>query len=235
MTRRYQQRGPHTPLTVVIDEVPSITLHIKREWETHYPQLVFEGAKARVKTWVLTQSAQVRPLGLEGKGDLRSSLTWLYLGEQAIERCPTCAAQPYPAAIEHRGEVRPIDTSPLPVYARLPVAEQAQWVWQPPEPPRSPIAEDDEGALEQEPGFPHTGNPETDVSASEWAETISALPFSVPDIARLGALLLAGKRKTEIVQAMPGYSGRKHQQYSRYYTQLAHVVGHASTFPDEDE
>jgi hypothetical protein len=222
-------------LNVVIDEVPSITLHIKREWETHYPQLVFEGAKAGIKTWVLTQSAQVRPLGLEGKGDLRSSLTWLYLGEQAIERCPASASQPYPAAIEHRGEVRPIDTSPLPVYARLPVAEQAQWVWQPPEPPRSPIAEDDEGALEQEPGFPHTGNPETDVSASEWAETISALPFSVPDIARLGALLLAGKRKTEIVQAMPGYSGRKHQQYSRYYTQLAHVVGHASTFPDEDE
>jgi hypothetical protein len=231
MTRRYQQRGPHPPLNVVIDEVPSITLHIKREWETHYPQLVFEGAKAGIKSWVLTQSAQVRPLGLEGKGDLRSSLTWLYLGEQAIERCPASASQPYPAAIEHRGEVRPIDTSPLPVYARLPVAEQAQWVWQTPESPRSPIVEDDAGALEQEPAFPHTGNPETDFSASEWAETISALPFSVPDIARLGALLLAGKRKTEIVQAMPGYSGRKHQQYSRYYTQLAHVVG----ADDEDE
>ncbi len=127
MTRRYQQRGPHTPLTVVIDEVPSITLHLKRDWETHYPQLVFEGAKAGIKTWILAQSGQVRPLGLEGKGDLRSSLTWLYLGAQAIERCPACATQAYPAAIEHRGEVRPIDTSPLPVYARLSVDEQAQW------------------------------------------------------------------------------------------------------------
>jgi hypothetical protein len=115
MTRRYQQRGPHPPLNVVIDEVPSITLHIKREWETHYPQLVFEGAKAGIKTWVLTQSAQVRPLGLEGKGDLRSSLTWLYLGEQAIERCPACAAQPYPAAADHR--LRPAPGLPLPLTA----------------------------------------------------------------------------------------------------------------------
>lgn len=126
MTRRYQQRGPHTPLHVVIDEVPSITLHIKREWETHYPQLVFEGAKAGIKTWILTQSAQVRPLGLEGKGDLRDSLLFLYLGPFAIERCPACATQPYPAAIEYRGKIQPIDTSPLPVYARLPVDEQAR-------------------------------------------------------------------------------------------------------------
>jgi hypothetical protein len=131
MTRRYRQRGPHTSLHVVMDEVPSITLHCKRDWETHYPQLVFEGAKANIKTWVLTQSAQVRPLGLEGKGDLRDSLLFLYLGPFALERCPACATQPYPAAIEHRGEVRPIDTSPLPVYARLPVDEQARWAVQP--------------------------------------------------------------------------------------------------------
>jgi hypothetical protein len=92
---------------------------------------VFEGAKAGIKTWVLTQSAQVRPLGLEGKGDLRDSLLFLYLGPFALERCPACATQTYPAAIEYRGEVRPIDTSPLPVYARLPVDEQARWAVQP--------------------------------------------------------------------------------------------------------
>jgi hypothetical protein len=216
-----------------MDEVPSITLHCKRDWETHYPQLVFEGAKANIKTWVLTQSAQVRPLGLEGKGDLRDSLLFLYLGEQALERCPACATQAYPAAIEYRGTIQPIDTSPLPVYARLPVAEQARWLWQPPAPPRSPIAEDDAGALEQEPAFPGVGNAETDISALECSETISDLPFSVPDIARLGALLLAGKRKTEIVQAMPGYSGRKHRIYCAYYATLVQVIG-AHPAADDD-
>jgi hypothetical protein len=30
MTARYQTHGPHPPLTVLIDEVPSITLHGKR-------------------------------------------------------------------------------------------------------------------------------------------------------------------------------------------------------------
>ena len=127
MTRRYRRPGPHPPLAVIIDEVPSITLHRKREWETHYPQLVFEGAKVRLKTWILTQSAQVKPLGLEGKGDLRDSLLFLYLGPFAIEQCPASASQPYPAAIEHRGRIQPIDTTPLPVYAQLPVPEEARW------------------------------------------------------------------------------------------------------------
>lgn len=160
MTRRYQQRGAHTPLTVVIDEVPSITLHIKREWETHYPQLVFEGAKVGIKTWILTQSAQVRPLGLEGKGDLRDSLLFLYLGQFAIEQCPASAAQPYPAAIEYRGEVRTIDTSPLPTFARLPVGEQARWA----SPAVSGNGEDNDAAFE-------TGLPDERASSRETGGT----------------------------------------------------------------
>ncbi|NJK82249.1 MAG: hypothetical protein HC914_21305, partial [Chloroflexaceae bacterium] len=144
MTARYRRRGGHTPLTVVIDEVPSITLHCKRGWETHYPQLVFEGRKVALRTFILTQSAQVKPLGLEGKGDLRESLLFVYLGAFAVEHCPASAAQRFPAAIEWWGQVRAIDTTPLPAYARLPVPEQARW-----EPPMSadtpvPLAADND-------------------------------------------------------------------------------------------
>jgi hypothetical protein len=128
LDQRYQQPAALRRLSIIIDEVPSITLHQKQPWERTYPQLVFEGAKADMRTWILAQSAQVEPLGLKGKGDLRTSLTWLYLGEQAIAQCAACAAQPYPAALEQRGVVLPIDTTPLAVYARLPVDEHAQWM-----------------------------------------------------------------------------------------------------------
>jgi hypothetical protein len=127
MTARYQTRGPHPPLTVLIDEVPSITLHSKRAWETHYPQLVFEGRKVGITTFILAQSTLVKPLGLDGKGDLRTSLLWLYLGDFAIEQCAACAEQPYPAALAYRGKVQPIDTAGILAYARLPIDPSARW------------------------------------------------------------------------------------------------------------
>jgi ABC-type oligopeptide transport system ATPase subunit len=127
MDRRYKSKVQVRPLLVVIDEVPSVTLYAKKAWEEHYPPLVFEGRKVGIHTWVMTQSAQVRPLGLEGKGDLRKSLTWVYLGEFAVEKCPQAADLEFPAAIEFRGRINPIDTSALPTYARLNVQAERQY------------------------------------------------------------------------------------------------------------
>jgi hypothetical protein len=45
--------------------------------------------------------------------------------------------------------------------------------------------------------------------------------FSIEEIARMAAMIACGgKGKTEIVQAMPGYSGRKHKAYAACYDRL---------------
>lgn len=217
MNRRYRRPRPHPPLVAVIDEVPSITLHRRRAWETHYPQLVFEGAKVQITTWVLTQSAQVKPLGLEGKGDLRDSLLFLYLGPFAVEQCPACAGQPYPAAIEHHGQVHAIDTTPLAVYAQLPVPEEAQWhapTAAPHEPPATAPAED---AAPHEP--PATAPPADTPPAGGAADTDARIaPAGAEEIRKLSRALrhaARGAGKHEAIYVGWGLKRGGGPQYKR--------------------
>jgi len=216
MNRRYRRPGPHPPLAVIIDEVPSITLHRKREWETHYPQLVFEGAKVRLKTWILTQSAQVKPLGLEGKGDLRDSLLFLYLGPFAIEQCPACAHQPYPAAIEHRGRIQPIDTTPLPIYAQLPVAPTAAW----PIPTAAPDMPDPDSAPAEDADLrdPSPADEPTAAPAADSHTADSIAPATAEEIRKLSRALRHAARGAGKHEAIYVGWGRKRgggPQYKR--------------------
>ena len=218
MNRRYRRSGPHPPLAIVIDEVPSITLHLKREWETHYPQLVFEGAKVRLKTWVLTQSAQVKPLGLEGKGDLRDSLLFLYLGPFAVEQCPACAGQTYPAAIEHHGQVHAIDTAPLPVYAQLPVLEEARWhvpTAAPDMPDRDTAPAEDADAHEPPATTAPTDTPPADTAADAG---VGIAPAGVAEIRKLSRALrhaARGAGKHEAIYVGWGLKRGGGPQYKR--------------------
>jgi hypothetical protein len=77
---------------------------------------------------------------------------------------------------------------------------------------------------------PETGakdlrNPETGFLASASDFTISEVPFSIEEIAQMAALIACGgKGKTEIVQAMPGYSGRMHKAYAACYDRVREAL-----------
>ena len=130
LTSRYRHMLTHArpaPLTVAIDEVPAIVLHRKATWRNVYPALVFEGRKAGIRTIVIAQSEQVAPLGLDGVGDVRASLCWVYLGAFAVKRCAAAAQMPYPAVLEWIGDPQLIDVCALPAYAKLPISPDALW------------------------------------------------------------------------------------------------------------
>ncbi|NJL06601.1 MAG: hypothetical protein HC911_17205, partial [Chloroflexaceae bacterium] len=131
LKHRYRTLTPTNrpqPLTIAIDEVPAIVLHRKAAWRSVYPSLVFEGRKVGIRTIVIAQSEQVTPLGLDGLGDVRASLCWVYLGAFAAKRMPAAASLPHPAVIEWIGDPQLIDVSPLPAYAKLPIAPAALWL-----------------------------------------------------------------------------------------------------------
>ena len=66
---------------------------------------------------------------------------------------------------------------------------------------------------------------ETSFPASAGDGTISEGIFSFEEIVLIAAMIArGGKGKTEIVQAMPGYSGRKHKVYSAYYDRVREAV-----------
>jgi hypothetical protein len=46
---------------------------------------------------------------------------------------------------------------------------------------------------------------------------LTAIPFSAPDIAIIGARIARGETKTEVVKAMPGYTARRHRTFVTYY------------------
>lgn len=58
--------------------------------------------------------------------------------------------------------------------------------------------------------------------------------FSAPEIARILASIVAGKSKTEIIRAMPGYAGRRHALYAARYEELRRAVDAARISTDPD-
>lgn len=82
MTLRFQQRkkgaGHFEPLTLVVDEIPAITKY-KPEAAAHLQALANEGRKIAIYLMLLSQSVLVKPLGLEGAGDLRANFATVRL------------------------------------------------------------------------------------------------------------------------------------------------------------
>ena len=61
---------------------------------------------------------------------------------------------------------------------------------------------------------------ETGSPARESHIPISDLPFSAGEIARITAQISGGTGKTEIVKAMPRYSGHRHGAYAALYDRI---------------
>ncbi len=132
MTERYEQRAIRPgyqaqPLTIFIDEWPSIQTHCKATASAFITQLAQEGRKVAMRLVMLTQSNRVESLGIAGKGDIRDNFTTLLLAEKALELCPASSALDRPAAMSQNGTMTPAYIGFAPTVAARPMPYVVLW------------------------------------------------------------------------------------------------------------
>lgn len=87
MSIRYDTEAQSSKLTVVIEETPAISAKCP-SWKAFISEMAFEARKIDINLIVIAQSDRVESLGIQGKGDLRDSLSFLRLGAKALQNCP---------------------------------------------------------------------------------------------------------------------------------------------------
>lgn len=116
MANRYKLRtkGQATfqRLTIIIDETTSIAQHCNN-WEQFFSDIATEGRKVEIRLIILIHGKGVKVLKLEGRGDLRHNLSFIRLGEHAIDEMKEAGAMDRPAMMRLNGVNRLIDTSKL--------------------------------------------------------------------------------------------------------------------------
>lgn len=114
LRERYEARAAgldrFEPLTVAVDEMPSIVDAVGRDIARTWRQWLREGRKVGLYLVLSTQSTRVRTLGIEGEADLLENFTWvLALGDVARREWPAVAAgMARPAALVTKGRARPV-------------------------------------------------------------------------------------------------------------------------------
>lgn len=101
-----------TRLTMIIDETTSVASKCEL-WPQFFADISCEGRKVEMRLIVLIHGKGVRTLRLEGQGDLRHNLQFVFLGKHAVEKMKAAAAMERPACMEVNGVTSLIDTSKL--------------------------------------------------------------------------------------------------------------------------
>lgn len=140
------------PMTVFIDEFPVVSAECADASDV-FKRMAREGRKAQMYLVVLTQDANVKTLGIEGEGPVRSNFARLLLGDFARKAGATAAH--YPAALDIRGETNEVDSAIIPALAQRPVRSDATWT--PPASVDAAVAALDKGSGDA-------------VQVAEWAE-----------------------------------------------------------------
>jgi len=116
MTWRYElyDRGQDQfePLTIIVDELTSVADKCD-QWTGFFKDVSCEGRKVKIRLIVLIHGKGVKTLNLEGQGDLRHNLQFIYLGKHAVKVNNEAAKMTRPACMDLNGENRLIDTSQL--------------------------------------------------------------------------------------------------------------------------
>jgi hypothetical protein len=220
--RRRKLRGSgrqrtFAPLYLVIDEYQDIgRAGGCAEARPLVEDILRRVGKLNVHLIIGVQDKQVRTMGLEGQGDLRRNFT--YVVEVRADR----TGQHWATVVEPTDEEGAV-TSAVPVLPDLErLVERATAQERAPK-------ETERAAENVETAAEHFPAPETGFQAVESGLTISDVTFSLEEIAQIAAMIArGGKGKTEVVQAMPGYSGRKHKAYAACYDQVRAAVDRGS-------
>ena len=103
-----------------IDEIPAIAKNLSL-FKDVMAMLILEARKVGIRLWLLAQGQTVKLMGLEGQGEVRESLTYVRLGDFALEHCKHLVktdeldkddltwlkSQEYPTMVEDQLAVRP--------------------------------------------------------------------------------------------------------------------------------
>lgn len=103
-----------------IDEIPAIASNLNL-FKDVMAMLVLEARKVGIRLWLLAQGQTVKLMGLEGKGEVRESLTYVRLGDFAVDHCKQLVRaeelekddliwlkkQEYPTMVQDQLAVRP--------------------------------------------------------------------------------------------------------------------------------
>jgi len=241
--RRRELRGTgrqrtFAPLYLVIDEYQDIGR--ASECPTARPlveNVLRRGGKLNIHLIIGVQDKQVKTMGFEGQGDLRRNFTfivevradhgghrWATITTPVNEESTATYEVPPLPDLEGLIEAAPqprqaLTIGSLPVTAGVGISREmpAEAAGTRREMPENDV----ENLRSAETRFP--------AAASDF--TLSEGVFSLEEIAQMAAMIACGgKGKTEIVQAMPGYSGRKHKVYAACYDRVrAAVEMHSSS------
>jgi hypothetical protein len=200
--RLHKEGRVAAPLTVVIDELPDLNDECPNVRRL-FLSLLRMGRELQMRLVALSTGRGVEDLGLKGRGDARHNLITVRLGSAATELRPDSGHLPRPAVVEVRSRAVPLDLSEVkPAIEPLPPARH--WLL-----PPAPV------------GTQTTFRPESRQAAAEnagkaleSAENDSGEELSEVEKAMILGAVQAGKGKTESLQALKGYSGRRHQLYS---------------------
>jgi hypothetical protein len=190
------------PLTVVIDELPDLNDECPNVRKL-FLSLLRMGRELQMRLIALSTGRGVEDLGLKGRGDARHNLITVRLGSAATELRPDIGHVPRPAVVVIRSRPVPLDLSEVgPTIVPLPPARH----WPFPsvsEPLLATFRAENRRVEAESPG-----------KALESAENDLGEEISEVEKAMICGAVQAGKGKTESLQALKGYSGRRHQLYS---------------------
>ena len=116
LSRRYkaydQGQDDFKRLTFIVDETTAIAEKCK-SWPVFFKDISCEGRKVNMRLIVLIHGKGVKTLNLEGQGDLRNNLIFIYLGKHATDQMKESSQLDRPAVMEIDGVNRLIDTSKI--------------------------------------------------------------------------------------------------------------------------
>jgi hypothetical protein len=220
------------PLYLVIDEYQDIgRAGGCPEARPLVEDVLRRGGKLNVHLIIGVQDKQVKTMGFEGHGDLRRNFTSIVevRADRGGHRWATVSTPTDEAA------TATYPVPPLPDLERL-IAAAPQPLRAPPiNPLSSTVTAGTSRELPATTAGISQEIPENDAEnlqdlemrflASARDFILSEAPFSIEEIAQMAAMIArGGKGKTEIVQAMPGYSGRKHKAYAACYDRVREAV-----------
>jgi hypothetical protein len=217
------------PLYLVIDEYQDIG----RAGECPAARPLVEdvlrrGGKLNIHLIIGVQDKQVKTMGFEGQGDLRRNFTYIVemradrggrrwatviepAGEEATATYEVPSLPNLECLIEATPQPHQID-APCPTAAAVTSREM-------------PVAGAGTSREIPENRAENLQSAETHFPTSAGDFTVSEGAFSLEEIAQIAAMIArGGKGKTEIVQAMPGYSGRKHKAYAACYDRVREAI-----------
>jgi hypothetical protein len=240
--------GEFEELTIFVDEAPTVVSECPDVAPKLFKDIGRIGRELRIRLVLMSQTDRVKALGLEGEGDTRENFVFITLKLAGTKHNPV-----YIASMEWLGESYELETRGLAEIGNRPVSDLVLWrhpginLVKPGEPTSSELLSrflDDRSGGVGSSGGADRGVQETTTSrenfsrehetfaatksgfsAQESELTVFGTQFSQLEIAKITAMILAKKTKTETVRAMPGYRADKHREFTTYYDTLYNSLG----------